>query len=154
LASDVQSRTGLTDCALLLPQAYGHTLKAFYTAFPEFKTNDLYLSGESYAGQCESLRCTGTATASRTLRCPCHVVSAACCLGSAAHASPRHLLTAVDIPNIATYILNNMAAELPLKGILVGNGTRCDSLILCHAYCRQHSIVSLLRCHNEHLHLL
>jgi len=32
-------------------EAYGHTLQAFYAAFPEFKTNDLYLTGESYAGQ-------------------------------------------------------------------------------------------------------
>jgi len=32
-------------------QAYGHTLKAFFAAFPELKANDLYLAGESYAGQ-------------------------------------------------------------------------------------------------------
>eukprot|EP00937_MAST-01D_sp_MAST-1D-sp2_P001497 g1497.t1 len=32
-------------------EAYAHTLKAFFTAFPEFAQNDLYLSGESYFGQ-------------------------------------------------------------------------------------------------------
>lgn len=32
-------------------EAYGHTLKAFYSAFPELLHNDLYLAGESYAGQ-------------------------------------------------------------------------------------------------------
>ena len=34
-------------------QAYGHTLKAFFAAYPELASNDLYLAGESYAGQCE-----------------------------------------------------------------------------------------------------
>lgn len=37
----------------LVFQAYAHTLKAFYKAYPEFASNDLYLSGESYAGQCK-----------------------------------------------------------------------------------------------------
>ena len=32
-------------------EAYAHTLAAFYTAFPEFNDRDLYLTGESYAGQ-------------------------------------------------------------------------------------------------------
>eukprot|EP00041_Stephanoeca_diplocostata_P019528 m.422526 g.422526 ORF g.422526 m.422526 type:complete len:489 (-) comp21329_c0_seq1:490-1956(-) len=32
-------------------EAYAHTLQAFYKAFPEFASNDLYISGESYAGQ-------------------------------------------------------------------------------------------------------
>lgn len=32
-------------------QAYGHTLKAFFAAYPELASNDLYLAGESYAGQ-------------------------------------------------------------------------------------------------------
>ena len=37
--------------------AYGHTLTAFYAAFPEFASNDLYLAGESYAGEHSS--CAG-----------------------------------------------------------------------------------------------
>mmetsp|Transcript_47126 Transcript_47126/g.102529 ORF Transcript_47126/g.102529 Transcript_47126/m.102529 type:complete len:500 (-) Transcript_47126:117-1616(-) len=32
-------------------EAYAHTLQAFFKAFPEFKTNDLYMTGESYFGQ-------------------------------------------------------------------------------------------------------
>lgn len=37
-------------------EAYAHTLKAFFDAFPEFAKRDLYLSGESYAGQCASFQ--------------------------------------------------------------------------------------------------
>jgi len=58
-------------------EAYGHTLKAFYNAFPEYASNDLYLTGESYAGQ--------------------------------------------YVPNIANYILDNMASDINLKGFAVGN---------------------------------
>mmetsp|Transcript_28612 Transcript_28612/g.55698 ORF Transcript_28612/g.55698 Transcript_28612/m.55698 type:complete len:484 (+) Transcript_28612:85-1536(+) len=32
-------------------EAYAHTLMRFLELYPEFKTNDLYLTGESYAGQ-------------------------------------------------------------------------------------------------------
>jgi len=32
-------------------EAYAHSLAAFKTAFPEFSSNDLYLTGESYFGQ-------------------------------------------------------------------------------------------------------
>ena len=32
-------------------EAYAHTLAAFKVAFPEFASNDLYLTGESYFGQ-------------------------------------------------------------------------------------------------------
>jgi hypothetical protein len=32
-------------------EAYAHTLQAFFKAFPEFSSNSLYLTGESYFGQ-------------------------------------------------------------------------------------------------------
>eukprot|EP00908_Phaeocystis_cordata_P018308 Transcript_29730.p1 GENE.Transcript_29730~~Transcript_29730.p1 ORF type:complete len:432 (+),score=225.75 Transcript_29730:303-1598(+) len=32
-------------------EAYAHSLAAFFKAFPEYKSNDLYLTGESYFGQ-------------------------------------------------------------------------------------------------------
>ena len=32
-------------------EAYAHSLKAFFAAFPEYADNDLYLTGESYFGQ-------------------------------------------------------------------------------------------------------
>lgn len=32
-------------------EAYAHTLKAFHAAFPAYAKHDLYMSGESYAGQ-------------------------------------------------------------------------------------------------------
>jgi carboxypeptidase C (cathepsin A) len=33
-------------------EAYAHALAAFKRAFPELAPNDLYLTGESYFGQC------------------------------------------------------------------------------------------------------
>ena len=32
-------------------EAYAHTLQAFFAAYPEFKENEFFLAGESYAGQ-------------------------------------------------------------------------------------------------------
>lgn len=58
-------------------EAYAHTLMAFYRGFPEFQKNDLYMTGESYAGQ--------------------------------------------YVPNIAHFILNNFASQIPLRGIALGN---------------------------------
>jgi carboxypeptidase C (cathepsin A) len=46
---EVQRRCEWSD--VTQAEAYAHTLKAFFAAFPEFASHDLYLSGESYAGQ-------------------------------------------------------------------------------------------------------
>ena len=36
-------------------EAYSHSLAAFFKAFPEYAKNELYLTGESYFGQCMPL---------------------------------------------------------------------------------------------------
>lgn len=45
----VQSRCSFDDKSQA--EAYAHTLRAFFKAFPEYSNNSLYLTGESYAGQ-------------------------------------------------------------------------------------------------------
>eukprot|EP00966_Prymnesium_polylepis_P167693 3876347-Prymnesium_polylepis.1 len=79
-------------------EAYAHTLAAFYRAFPEFKANPLYLTGESYFGHnCLSVRFAPTPARVR---------------GRARYG-----------PNIANWILTHAPfnTSLPLKGIALGN---------------------------------
>lgn len=58
-----ESKTGYSECIqggepvdckwddVSQGEAYAHTLQAFFTEFPEFADNDLYMTGESYFGQ-------------------------------------------------------------------------------------------------------
>jgi hypothetical protein len=119
-------------------------LRAFYKAFPEFAKNDLYIRCDKTCMcvcVCVCARARGykriplvqqtvlimsqlTALLASTLAFPLTRIAALtaflCFYVSLARSGESY--AGQYVPNIANYILDNMEAELPLKGILVGNG--------------------------------
>lgn len=110
------------------------TLLEFYKAFPEYATNPLWMTGESYAGVCVVLPARGS-----TARAP--PPASAVLLDERYPPKPRppphtHPPTPTRsyIPmftyNIYQYNTNN-GGKIPLAGMLVGNGCVGDQVGIC-----------------------
>lgn len=87
-------------------EAYAHTLAAFFEEFPEFSSNDLYLTGM----QCTRLHRPVLSATGKLTACGCN-------------ATPGESYAGQYVPNIAHFILNNepFTSRLNLKGIALGN---------------------------------
>jgi hypothetical protein len=85
-------------------------LTMFYATFPSVKSNDLYLTGESYAGHCAWFCCPVATACTRTTDFACR----------------RCFLSAADIPAFGAFIHEQNQVQgnpqIPLRGVSIGDG--------------------------------
>lgn len=127
--------------------------REFYKHYPELKSNDLYITGESYAGACRAASpCGHTVLGAQTRSAPAiahacamHSVCSPNCLAAwpwhsvcMSRQCPRHLrhvppgIAGVYLPMLAEQLLEHQP-DVNLKGIAVGNGCWGTRVGICAA---------------------
>lgn len=101
-------------------------LQAFFAAYPELRSNDLWITGESYAGEAARAQTTRVTRADDSCDAHKKLVRRAISKFSL-HPPPRALFIAgIYVPMLAYNVyesnIANTAPHINLKGIMVGNG--------------------------------